>query len=943
MTVANPITWKGESPPPATDINQISGMGTFGRSLATTETLSDARTLLGVNVDPFGLTTITVGTNGDYSTIGAAITAITDASDSKRYSVLLISNTTETTGITWKDYILLDLNGFKATITDATSAAGITVSSSITNALFLNGEIIRSTASLIDTVALKISSISGNAVRFVNLRVQNNINLAGCYAISCEGGCDATFRGLSAIAQSGATASVNIKGTSQPTFQECQLRGAIVRNAALPTFLSCANSGNGGYALSTNDGSSTKINGGNWSLNGANLGVQTNNNSSLYASNVFLHNTPTIRSSTSVTATTSVVQAGQVVSVGINVTVAGSAGALLRIGTTAAGNDILPDTLVDTTGVKSVTLATQPNGSGTIYITVTGTGLSATLDIASGDNTANCYAVTLNGTGEVVFDDCSIMANANSHAVYISAAAATANKARFSNTVVRCLRNTSNTTSTAFYAVSSWVDAWIKNCTLDAPVQYTNVTPVIDATVAASARRKATLFPTQLTATGGGGCITSDDQILVWGKSENNTLSQVVGDSGMPAVLKCNGTRTGTWTKLVLNRFNVFAVTSTGELWGMGDNTAGQLGLGDTTNTGTRYRLLHKITITGKLVADVLMAAGDTTNMSVYAVCTDGTLASWGYNASGQLGVNNTTNYSSPQLMALPAGSSNVQAISAANAPNTHVLVRTSDNKLHTCGNNSQGQLGQGDTVNRLQLTTVSGKLVVAVQANGGGTTSGTTFYGHSQIILTSGSLQSAGYNGQGQLGNNSTTNSNVFVNTSLNHTNVSAIIKNATIYDNAGYIAAGIAWLVGGNTNGHLGNGGTTQSNIYIQPSGAFQGYVTKGILAGYSAVAATAVTCVLLATTGANNTGEVWTTGANAYGQCGDGTVTNRTTFARVAMPEAITDIFSSGGDMVTSIAIFALGASGRIYAMGRGSYGATGLGHLLDSYVPNEVLMR
>lgn len=458
----------------------------------------------------------------------------------------------------------------------------------------------------------------------------------------------------------------------------------------------------------------------------------------------------------------------------------------------------------------------------------------------------------------------------------------------------------------------------------------------VDAAVAAQGRRKVSLLMTQVCATFGYGVITNDDQIVVWGKSENNTLSQVAGESGIPAVLKCNGTRTGTWTKLVLNRYNVFAVTSTGELWGMGDNTVGQLGLGDTTNTGTRYRLLHKITITGKLVADVVMAAGDTTNMSVYAVCTDGTLFSWGYNLYGQLGVNNTTNYSSPQTVTIPAGSSNVLAISVAAAPNPHVLVRTSDNKLHVCGYNAWGQLGLGDTVNRLQLTTVSGKTVSAVQANGGYDNT-SAYVGTSQIVLTSGALQSAGYNTQGQLGNNSTTSSNVFINTSLNHTNVSGIVKTVTTYGSAGYItSAGIVWLVGTNGAGQLGNGGTTQSNVYVQPSGAFQGFATKAIYAGAPGAGSVA-TCAVL-----TNTGEVWATGNNAQGQCGDGTVTNRTTFARVVLQELITDIGACGNDLsgVYGAVFFALGASGRVYSWGYNPHGQAGLGHLFNAYVACEV---
>ena len=169
-----------------TPIGNVTGVGVFGLSLFQTATSSEARALLGVNTDPLGVTTVTVGVGGDYTTISAALAGITDASSSKRYSLILISDTTETTAITWKDYVFCDLRGFKVVITDTSSAAGITVNTATTNAWFFNGEIFRTTGTLADTVVLRVSSTSGNAVRFVNLRIQNSINVAGCHGIVCE-------------------------------------------------------------------------------------------------------------------------------------------------------------------------------------------------------------------------------------------------------------------------------------------------------------------------------------------------------------------------------------------------------------------------------------------------------------------------------------------------------------------------------------------------------------------------------------------------------------------------------------------------------------------------------------------------------------------------------------------------------------------------------------
>lgn len=974
MTVATPIAWTGETPQPITPIGSISGVGAFGLTLFQSGTQNDARTLLGVNVDLFGATTITVGTTGKYTTVKAALTAITDASSTKRYLLLLTSNTTESSAITWKDYVFCDLNGFKITITDTSAAAGITVDTSTTNACFFNGEIFRTTSTLANTVTLRVSSASGSTVRFANLWVQNNINAYGCHAIVCENGCNALFQNLLTVfAQINAAASILIKNTAAPSFQNCQLRGAIVCNAALPQFVSCVNSGvTGIYAptLATYDASVTRIINGHWSFEGTNRGIQANNGSSIFATGLFLHNTPSIKTSTSITATTSITQAGQITSVGLDVLTAGSSGATLKLGTTAGGNEILTDTLVDTIGTKSITLALQPSGSGTVYATVTGTGLIATLDITSINQAADCYAIVLNGTGSVVFDSCSIQSNALSHAVYVSALSASANKAKFNNCTVRVIQNTTNTTSAGFYCPSIWIDAYIKNCTVDAVVAYSNVLLIVDVAINTIQRKRVIALMSQLASCAGQAVITNDDQIMVWGSATNNAnaatyaiISQTEGTTGIPQPMKCNGVKTGTWIKVTATRYNVAGVTSAGELWISGDNSVGQLGLGDTTNTGLRYRVMHKVTITGKTIVNVWLGGGDSTNASVYALTTDGLLYSWGYNFYGQLGVNNTTNYSSPQLMAIPAGSSNPQELSVSQVEQAHVLVRTSDGKLHVCGYNNLGQLGLGDTVQRNILTTVSGKTVTAVQACG--TFDGaSTYYNWSQIILTNGSLQSAGSNVNGQLGNNTTTNSTTFINTTLNHTNVASLVKHVGGYTTSGYItSAGILWLCGHNTTGTLGVGNTTQSNVYVQPSGSFQGFVSKAIIAGTQSVG----TCMLMTTIGTNQawamggyssgliiansfpsltSGEVWATGGNGSGQCGDGSTTTRTTFGRVAMPDLIVDISASAiSTASTAPCMYALGANGRLYSWGTNSslFGWAGQGHLQAVYVPCEALIR
>ena len=75
------------------------------------------------------------------------------------------------------------------------------------------------------------------------------------------------------------------------------------------------------------------------------------------------------------------------------------------------------------------------------------------------------------------------------------------------------------------------------------------------------------------------------------------------------------------------------------ELWSWGRNTNGQLGLGNTTNYSSPIQV-------GALTTWLNVSAGQAHSL---AAKTDGTLWSWGRGVSGCLGLGNTTNYSSPK------------------------------------------------------------------------------------------------------------------------------------------------------------------------------------------------------------------------------------------------------------------------------------------------------
>jgi len=74
-------------------------------------------------------------------------------------------------------------------------------------------------------------------------------------------------------------------------------------------------------------------------------------------------------------------------------------------------------------------------------------------------------------------------------------------------------------------------------------------------------------------------------------------------------------------------------------LWTWGDNYSGQLGLGNTTYFSSPKQVCS-------LTTWLNIAGG---GYETIATKTDGTLWTWGYNIYGQLGLGNTTYYSSPK------------------------------------------------------------------------------------------------------------------------------------------------------------------------------------------------------------------------------------------------------------------------------------------------------
>jgi alpha-tubulin suppressor-like RCC1 family protein len=181
------------------------------------------------------------------------------------------------------------------------------------------------------------------------------------------------------------------------------------------------------------------------------------------------------------------------------------------------------------------------------------------------------------------------------------------------------------------------------------------------------------------------------------------------------------------------------AIKQNGSLWGCGITAP--------SGTGGFYNVFTRV---GTDTNWATVSAGN--NFSV-AVKTNGTFWAWGFNESGQLADGTTTTSQTPKQVGLLTNWLQVSAGKTGFAAG----VKT-DGTLWTWGNNESGQLGLGDTTNRLTHrqvgTSTSWKTVCAGGA-------------HIIALRIDGSIYACGSNISGQLGqgtSGSTTNSSVLI-----------------------------------------------------------------------------------------------------------------------------------------------------------------------------------
>ena len=123
---------------------------------------------------------------------------------------------------------------------------------------------------------------------------------------------------------------------------------------------------------------------------------------------------------------------------------------------------------------------------------------------------------------------------------------------------------------------------------------------------------------------------------------------------------------------------------SEGNVFSVGDNVNGELGLGHNTNQNELTKIPNIPPI--KIISCA--------RSSCYLIDLEGNLWSFGHNGKGQLGHGNETHKNAPKIINTLK---DIQQISYGCSGN-HFLAKNSQNRIYVTGYNTCGQLGTGNT-----------------------------------------------------------------------------------------------------------------------------------------------------------------------------------------------------------------------------------------------------
>jgi len=195
--------------------------------------------------------------------------------------------------------------------------------------------------------------------------------------------------------------------------------------------------------------------------------------------------------------------------------------------------------------------------------------------------------------------------------------------------------------------------------------------------------------------------LCTDGRVASWGYNANGQLGDTTGGaSPIPVLAAQNGPLFGRTVVAIAAQSHALALCSDNLITSWGYNFFGQLGDGSSGSGGSKYSAVS-VTAAGTPLAGkpmLAVAAGEQHSM---ALCTDGTLAVWGRNTYGQVGDNTVTQRNIAVAVTTTGTPLAGKTVVAVGAGTSRSLALCSDGTLATWGDNSSGQLGDNSTTQR--------------------------------------------------------------------------------------------------------------------------------------------------------------------------------------------------------------------------------------------------
>ncbi len=369
---------------------------------------------------------------------------------------------------------------------------------------------------------------------------------------------------------------------------------------------------------------------------------------------------------------------------------------------------------------------------------------------------------------------------------------------------------------------------------------------------------------------------TGNDLVLQWAHRSvfgwgGNSFGQL-GNSDLtnrltPVPVSSLGALQGKTILSIANgALHTLALCSDGTVVSWGYNNFGQLGNPSAPGGPTPVAVSTAGALAGKTV--VAIAAGSQFSL---ALCSDGAVVSWGFNGNGQLGTGNTTASNVPVAVTTATGALAGKSVVAIAAGPANSMALASDGTIASWGNNN-GQYGSGSysqsSIPVAPITTgiLAGKTVTAIAAG----------YTHMLALCSDGSIVASGINNDGQLGTGDglSTTSPVLVDTSGVLAGKTVVAVSAGYLHSMALTSDGtiVAW--GRNLEGQLGDGDTTSASVPVTVT-------TSGVLAGKTPVAIDGGELHSLALC---TDGSIAAFGSNSNGQLGDNSTVSSATPIRV-----------------------------------------------------------